>query len=344
MKRADGTFYDPVFLNNAVDWYISQLGLYLPDVQFNADNDTYNYRARELCNYVHIDELFQGYLNAELLLSVGPPSTFTVPTTPGRNGLGAPISDGNPYATSKNQTGFGTLGEPNFANLVAEVATRSLKTVWYQKWAVHRRLRPEAFAGHINFNKTNPSIHYPFATSILSKLDPVLKAVFDFNKARNGDGYFLPMAFRDGCPLHPSYGAGHATVAGACVTLLKAFYKDDITFGSLLNQPILVPDAKGGVWTLTPTTPNGADNKCPYSYNDLKDSMTIGGELNKLASNVSLARNFAGVHWRSDHTASLQLGEEVGIKFLQEIIQTYNENVSFNFSTFDGTRMSISKV
>ncbi len=33
----------------------------------------------------------------------------------------------------------------------------------------------------------------------------------------------LPMAFQEGSPMHPSYGAGHATVAGACVTILKAY-------------------------------------------------------------------------------------------------------------------------
>ncbi len=34
----------------------------------------------------------------------------------------------------------------------------------------------------------------------------------------------LPMAFPEGSPMHPAYGAGHATVAGACVTILKAFF------------------------------------------------------------------------------------------------------------------------
>jgi hypothetical protein len=52
------------------------------------------------------------------------------------------------------QTGFGTLGEPDFKVLVSAVATLALKAVWYQKWFVHRRLRPEAFAGRVHFHKT----------------------------------------------------------------------------------------------------------------------------------------------------------------------------------------------
>ena len=35
--------------------------------------------------------------------------------------------------------------------------------------------------------------------------------------------------------------------------------------------------------------------------------MTIGGELNRLASNVAIGSNIAGVHWRSDGTESLYL-------------------------------------
>jgi membrane-associated phospholipid phosphatase len=32
---------------------------------------------------------------------------------------------------------------------------------------------------------------------------------------------------RVGCPLHPSYPSGHATVAGACSVMLKAFFDEN---------------------------------------------------------------------------------------------------------------------
>jgi hypothetical protein len=38
---------------------------------------------------------------------------------------------------------------------------------------------------------------------------------------------FLSQTFTEGSPTHPSYGAGHATVAGPCVTILKAFFNED---------------------------------------------------------------------------------------------------------------------
>jgi hypothetical protein len=101
--------------------------------------------GRDLGQYVHIDELFQAYLNACLLL--------ITPNLPkGRGGFNAPLDDGNTYKTSRTQTGFGTLGEPNFKTIVTEVATRALKAVWFQKWFVHRRLRPEAFGGRLHYH------------------------------------------------------------------------------------------------------------------------------------------------------------------------------------------------
>jgi hypothetical protein len=55
-------------------------------------------------------------------------------------------------------------------------------------------------------------------------------------------------------------------------------------------------------------------------------TLTVGGELNKLASNISLGRNFAAVHWRSDYLEGVKLGEEVAIELLQEQTLRYNEN------------------
>jgi hypothetical protein len=334
------------FLITEATWLAAQRGIASNDPSdqvVRIDTPKYIYRGRDLANFVHIDELFQAYLNAALILSAGPD----------RGGLGAPHDEGNPYdgfvskepgldgSTKINvrvstQAGFGTLGEPNIASLVAEVATRALKTVWYQKWFVHRRLRPEAYAGRIHFHKRGIGDNkrdYPFDPDEFAKLDPVLKAVAAFNTMKGGDGLFLPMAFAEGCPTHPAYGAGHATVAAACVTILKAFYYEDVSLKDL-NASIFIPKEDGtDLVELTKGKSYG-----PYKYDDIADKMTIGGELNKLASNVSLGRNFAGVHWRSDHAESLRLGEQVAIHLLREIVQTYNERVSFTITKFDGTK------
>jgi hypothetical protein len=327
---------DPVFMITEADWLARQRGVDPGVNPMMNSNPKYIYRGRDLTSFVHIDELFQAYLNAALLL--GAP--------PARGGLGAPHTRGNPYdgyvpgsnpprVRVSTQIGFGTLGEPDIKSAVAEVATRALKAVWYQKWVVHRWLRPEVFAGRIHFHVTKQRI-YPFDAAALSTLGPTLDAVQAYNAAHSGKGSFLPMAFPEGSPLHPSYGSGHATVAGACVTVLKGFYEGSVTFADL-KAPIFVPSDDGSQPKNLQERDFGA-----YRYTDLAPQITIAGELNKLASNISLGRNFAGVHWRTDYAESILLGERVGLEFLRERVNTYNEKVSFFVTKFDGSEEVIS--
>jgi hypothetical protein len=216
---------------------------------------------------------------------------------------------------SRNQIGFGTFGGPAIATAVAEIATSALKAVWYQKWLVHRRLRPEAYGGLVH-NTLSRARAYPVHGDVLNS--HAAAAV----KMQHGT-YLLPMAFPEGSPLHPSYGAGHATVAGAAVTILKAIFDESYVF----PNPV-VPSADG--LSLMPYT--GAD----------AGSLTVGMELNKLASNIALGRNFAGVHWRSDYEESLKLGEALAISVLEDQKLTYREPFTgFTFTRFDGTKVTV---
>ena len=137
----------------------------------------------------------------------------------------------------------------------------------------------------------------------------------------NAGTFLLPQVFPEGAPTHPAYGAGHATVAGACTTILKAWFDESF----VLPGPVLVPNADGTALV------NAAQQV----------DLTVGGELNKLAANISIGRNAAGVHWRSDYTDSVRLGEEIAIRLLQEQKPTYNEDHHFTLTKFDGTAMTI---
>ena len=53
--------------------------------------------------------------------------------------------------------------------------------------------------------------------------------------------------------------------------------------------------------------------------------LTVGGELNKLAANVSLGRNACGVHYRSDGVEGMRLGEEIALSILRDMATVYNE-------------------
>ncbi len=290
------------------DWLESQNGFgsvfLLPDpVRRHIRN------GRDLGEWVHIDVLFQAYFTACLIL--GSPQNIFDPETDG--GIGAPLNPGNPYLSVRNQTGFTCWGGPHIKTLVCEVATRALKATWHQKWQVHRRLRPEEFGGRVHHQVT--SNRYPGALH----RDIVESTVVDRLLSANGTA-LLPAAFPEGCPTHPSYTAGHATVAGACVTILKWFYDERF----VINQPVI-------------PTPDGLD-LVPYQGPPL----TVGGELNKLASNIATGRNISGVHWRSDAMNSLRLGEELAISILKDQRPLFPETYSGStFTRFDGTKITI---
>src|SRR5258708_38639482 len=90
-------------------------------------------------------------------------------------------------------------------------------------------------------------------------------------------GALLPQAYVEGCPLHPAYPAGHAVIAGACATVLKALFEE-----TALVSGVVTPADDGK--SLAPAKGN---------------ALTIGGEINKLAFNIPMGRNWAGIHYRS---------------------------------------------
>ncbi|HZO91183.1 MAG TPA: vanadium-dependent haloperoxidase [Chthonomonadaceae bacterium] len=281
------------YLTSYDDWLNVQNGGPYPPDQFDP-TPRYIRNLRDMGQWVHVDALYQAYLSACLILL----------------GMNAPLDPGNPYVRSRTQTGFGTFGNPHVLTLVTEVATRALKAVWFQKWYVHRRLRPEAYGGLVHQVLANHA-DYPIHPDMLHSA--AAQSVF----SRYGT-YLLPMAFPEGCPTHPAYGAGHATVAGACVTILKAWF----------DESYILPD---------PVAPN-ADGTALVP---IQAALTVGGELNKLAANVAIGRNGAGVHWRSDYAQSILLGQRVALGLLREAKPCYNEPFSLTLTTFDGTLVTI---
>lgn len=277
------------------NWLATQNGA-APGQQQLEPQKRYIRNGRDLARWVQVDVLFQAYLDAALILV----------------GLRAPFDANNPYNTSKTQQSQGVLGALHIQSLVPAVATRAFKAIWYQKWAVHRRVRPEMFGGRIH-NHVNRAASYPVHSDVLGS--QALNEVF----SKNGN-YLLPQAFVEGSPTHPSYLAGHAGLAGACVTVLKAFFDESF----IIPNPV-VPSADG--LSLVPF--NGAPP-------------TVGGELNKLGWNIAMGRDFAGIHYRSDQIESMRLGEEVAIRFLREEKSCFNESFAgFSLTKFDGTTITV---
>src|SRR5829696_6236186 len=213
--------------------------------------------GRDLAAYTRVDVLFQGYFTAFLILA----------------GLGAQPNPGSPYIGSQTQKAFGTLGGPDAAGTLCEMATRALKAAWFHKWVKDLRMRPEEYAALVQARKTgqNPM---PQAAAALHP-DALNSAALTQVFAQYGT-YLMPQAFPEGSPTHPCYPTGHGTVGGACITALKFFFNGAQKIRPLLQaagRDVYEPDASGTALV----TYAGAD----------AGQLDLNGELNKLAYNVT---------------------------------------------------------
>lgn len=284
------------FMTDVSDWIAVQRGT-APTASISYDAQRrYIYSPRALGEYVHVDALFQAYLFAA---SIG-------------LSFGADALDVTPYSGNPSQGAFTTLGGPDVLDSVTHVANLALRAAWFQKWAAHRRLRPEMYAGRVHFSRTGDR-NYGLPAEILNS------AAVSILESENGTA-LLPLAFAEGSPTHPSYPAGHAAVAGACCTVLKAFF----------DESFVVPDPV--------VASSDGLSLLPYGGADL----TLGGEINKLASNISLGRDLAGVHYRSDGVDGNGVGEQIGLAYLADISRGYNEDFGgFSLHRFDGSEVLV---
>lgn len=305
---------------------------------------------RDLATYVHVDQLYQAYLNAALIMLE----------------LGVPTSRGFPEpgaGTPPRRTAFATFGGPHVLSLMTEVATRCLKAVRRQKFNFHRRARPEALGGRLTLaalglGERLEAAADAFAATLDEIPDGLRQAVIRHNAAQNRaelaaqrgircdrpgaprgvadeelarHNLLLPMAFVEGSPMHPAYGAGHATVAGGCVTMLKAFFE---MFEG--DRPRRLTGPGGTAIDYAPD----ADGRALRPAGT-PEPLTIQGELDKLAANISIGRNMAGVHYYSDYYDSLRLGERVAVGILLDQAGSYGERMETAFDSFDRDRIVV---
>ena len=78
------------------------------------------------------------------------------------------------------------------------------------------------------------------------------------------------------------------------------------------------------------------------NIDNISQALTLEGELNKLAANISIGRNMAGVHYFSDYYDSIRMGEQIAIGILQEQALTYSTDpFVMSVPTFDGNIVRI---
>jgi hypothetical protein len=293
------------YLTNYSEWLAVQSGSLPTSAEQFDPALQYVRNGRDLAQFVHYDYLVQAFLQAAIFISNSYPETVLYYNL-------YQLNHTSPYKTSRIQTPFTTFCAPHVEDWIGRAAGLALKAAWYNKWAVHRRLRPETYGGRV-YSTLKGATSYPVPASLLQS--QAVNAVVQSN-----GGALLPQAYVEGCPLHPSYPAAHAAVAAACATVMKAIFEETSV--------------------IAPTMTLSGDGTTLIPYTDLP--LTIGGELNKLAFNVSMGRNWAGVNYRSDITTGYMIGEEAAMCFLRDQVNTLSESFTgFSFTKFDGTPVSI---
>jgi hypothetical protein len=269
--------------------------------------------GRDMAAYTHVDALHQAYFVACLLLAH----------------IVTPVNPGNPYNGSLTQHGFGTFGTVvggpvDAKGTVPEMATRALKASWFHKWVVNLRPRPEEYGALVQARLTNQHPMPQAATALHS--DILNSAVLPIMQSTYGT-CLLPQAFPEGAPAHPCYPTGHGAVGGACITAIKFFFD--------CSQPIRPLLLAAGSDVMVPTS-DGL-GLTPYTGSD-RDSLTINGELSKLAWNVSIGHGIhSGIHFRSSTLYSILLGEQIAIGALNDRARSYKEPFTINITKCDGT-------
>ncbi len=252
-------------------------------------------------------------------------------------GLGVGPAVNNPYNNDPRISGFNTFSIVTLLQLIGD-AGKSEASCFYHKWYVHNKLRPEAWGNLVDGIKTKrlkitPTLHSDMLKS------PVLDKIFTYNQqlnVRRGLGsagsFLLPQMDPAGSPSHSSSPAGHSFTAGVGVTLLKAFFN-----AGTPSSP--VPWSKFAAPVIA--AQDGLSLQ-PYTAADASQ-MTVLGELNKLACNISEGRNMLGIHWKvsDNQKGGLIMGEQLAIQLLEEAAATYPEKFAgWVLTKFDGTTIT----
>lgn len=300
IKQQHNVEKDAVDTVSPAEWLKIQNGEARSSPNLSGEKHYIN-NGRVLGTAVHRDPLYQFYYNAALIAAQNGVSVQTVPHS--------------------NTTVFSSGGMPNIFSSVADVSIGALRAAWYHKWNVGLMIRPEVLAQRYDLAHNLPPSELSKIPSLgLLKFNLDNSEFLPIYQTNNSSSRYLKLHYDEGSPTHPSTPAGHAVVAGAACTVLKAMFDCHYSDGVKRYWPSI---AKHSI--------NGTD-LVDYLSTDAVE-MTIVGEFNKLASNVSLGRDWSGVHYRMDGTLGMKLGEDYAITYLTDICLEI-ENAVHNFNGF----------
>ena len=178
-----------------------------------------------------------------------------------------PLNPGNPDEESSMQEGFQTFGGPHVLSLLVEAQIARLKPSGFTSGMCMHAVA-EAYGGLVH-SLTAGNRKYPLHSDVLNS-QGVAKVFSKYGS------YLLPQAFPEGSPQHPRSGQGLLAIAGARNHSESIFqYRLGHIFQSGISQRRWI--VAGSLQRIG------------------RVEMSVTNELDKLAGNIGMARNLAGV-------------------------------------------------
>ena len=339
------------YATSVEDWLKLQRGV-APSLDDDLDGirlqseRRYVITGRDMAERVHGDPPFRQLQKAAQVLVFGTSTPLDAGIPYSLQPLDGAAPDGSPRTasafTAQTTLPFNDFGPLYVEKRVLEASEVGQKAAWHKKWNVHRRLRPEEYGGRVEATRDGSPLESPAGVDLSSSLPDNLldsDAVAETGERFDTDTLLLPQAYAEGSPVHPSYPAGHSVVAGAGVTVMKALFDGDHTFPA---DEKVVPTRDGRELVTAAELP---ESGLRADEQDIDDELTVRGELNKLASNMALGRNRAGIHYRTDGIEGLRLGEAAAISYLEDQLslprRLPGDDVELSLETFDGETRTI---
>jgi hypothetical protein len=171
----------------------------------------------------------------------------------------------------------------------------ALLAAWHIKWG-HRS------AGQPDFGRTyrERPIEYELRLADDEKRPPRFEILFDYELKSDGTERGPrrcpdPDFISPGTPRHPAYPSGHSTYSAAASRILEHFFSPD-TLAQTDAQVFGLPQSS-----------------------QVGSPAWVAAELRRLANNIGMARLWASVHWRQDHTTGRKLGEWVADQIIEQL-------------------------
>jgi hypothetical protein len=231
------------------------------------------------------------------------------------------------FTGSDNNDAYISGGIQSLHSSIQGVITACASASAHHKWGVNMGLRPEVLAQRYHYADTlnNNSALFddvPGFQFIKDRANGEMAPFISEVNTQSGSTALLRTVRGNSSPMDPSMPSLWSVVAGACITIYKAYVDchDEFNVPLAWINPIIHSTNGASIVSYTgslPTTP------------------TINGELNKLASNLGQAQGWLGEAFRSD--LAYELGEAIAIRYLEDTVRSFHEGYD---GVFEGFKLS----